>query len=385
MSKKNFMIKNTALAVTLGCISFSSLAEITLLKQDPKANDPLGRLQFQVGGSIRPQFINEAGHSDQGSYKRNGYDGGTRFRFSADYYLFDDVSLIGYYELGVNTPRVFDWDNHYKDGDKHTDRRMLFGGLKSKTWGTLTYGKQRSIYYSVIGAKTDIWDFDMQGQAPGNGFNGNYDGSYRSYNLLHYKNTFGPVDLYLGGIMRDDSHPAGGNGLRYQRKGGAALGVDYHINQDLTWGTAYSYIKQSIMAPNGIDSGTSNTGQQLLGTGLSWKPGNWTLAAGGGWYRNFLMTTQKDRHDYFAGNAYGGEYYVGYTLPVKQYLVKNITPYYAGDRLKFNTDRDYQQHHNTLGISTMFDYGFQIDVEHVFTNSTDGKSDLNLVRLRYDF
>ncbi len=75
-------------------------AEITLLKQDPQAGDPLSRLNFTVGGSIRPQFNMMSGDGDKGSYKRNGFDGGTRFRFAADYYLFDDISWISYYELG---------------------------------------------------------------------------------------------------------------------------------------------------------------------------------------------------------------------------------------------------------------------------------------------
>ena len=142
---KHHLAEKVALAVALGCASFSSFAEITLLEQNPQAGDPLSRLKFQVGGSIRPQFIDEMGNSDKGSYKRNGYDGGTRVRFSADYYLFDDVSLIGYYELGLNVPAIFNWDNHYAEGAANTDRRMLFGGLKSATWGTLTYGKQNSI------------------------------------------------------------------------------------------------------------------------------------------------------------------------------------------------------------------------------------------------
>lgn len=43
------------------------------------------------------------------AYKRNGFDGGTRFRFAADYYLFDDISWVSYYELGVNFPAMFDW------------------------------------------------------------------------------------------------------------------------------------------------------------------------------------------------------------------------------------------------------------------------------------
>jgi predicted porin len=74
-----------------------------------------------------------SGDGDKGSYKRNGFDGGTRFRFAADYYLFDDISWISYYELGVNIPALFDWDNHYAEGANNTSRRMLYTGLKSDT------------------------------------------------------------------------------------------------------------------------------------------------------------------------------------------------------------------------------------------------------------
>lgn len=46
--------KIKALAVTIGAAlaltSFASQAEITLLKQDPQAGDPLSRLNFTVGG-----------------------------------------------------------------------------------------------------------------------------------------------------------------------------------------------------------------------------------------------------------------------------------------------------------------------------------------------
>lgn len=50
-----------ALAISIGAAlaltSLPSHAEITLLKQDPQAGDPLSRIfNFTVGGSIRPQF-----------------------------------------------------------------------------------------------------------------------------------------------------------------------------------------------------------------------------------------------------------------------------------------------------------------------------------------
>ncbi len=55
-------IKKSALAATIGAAmaltTFASQAEITVLKQDPQAGNPLSRLNFTVGGSIRPQFQN---------------------------------------------------------------------------------------------------------------------------------------------------------------------------------------------------------------------------------------------------------------------------------------------------------------------------------------
>ncbi|GKP88277.1 MULTISPECIES: porin [Klebsiella] len=377
-------IKTLAISIgaTLALTSLAAHAEITLLKQDPQAGDPLSRLNFTVGGSIRPQFNMMTGDGDKGSYKRNGFDGGTRFRFAADYYLFDDISWISYYELGVNIPALFDWDNHYAEGANNTTRRMLYTGLKSDTWGTLTYGQQNSIYYDVVGVKTDIWDYDMIAQAPGNGINGDYDGSYRSRNMLKYKKTVGDVDLY-GSYLFEDSEYLPGNGLRYKRKGGGSIGADYHIMKDLTWGTAWNYTRAEMRDPSSSDSKTYD--QNIVGTALSWTPDNWTFSFGGGWYQNFLTTKKTDVHNYFAGDAWGIEYFAGYKFPINQYAVKSIQPYFMGDRLEYVNGRNYQRIDNGLGISFQLDYGFRVDYEHVFTSSTDNLGDMNLVRLRYDF
>ncbi|CAI2401082.1 MULTISPECIES: porin [Serratia] len=371
-----------ALGLVVGSASFGAQAEITLLKQDPQAGDPLSRLNFTVGGSIRPQFNNMTGDGDKGSYKRNGFDGGTRFRFAADYYLFDDISWISYYELGVNIPALFNWDNHYADGANDTSRRMLYTGLKSKTWGQLTFGQQNSIYYDVVGAKTDIWDYDMLAQAPGNGINGDYDGSYRSRKMLKYKNSFGDADVYASYLFSDGEYLPG-NGLRYKRQGGGSLGVDYHLTPDLTWGTAWNYTRAEMRNPS--TSGSKNYDQNIVGTAISWKPDNWTLTFGGGWYNNFLTTKKANVNDYFAGDAWGIEYLAGYTVPVGQYAVKSVMPYFMGDRLEYVTGRNYQRIDNGLGVTVQFDYGFRVDVEHVLTSSTDNLGDMTLVRLRYDF
>lgn len=361
---------------------FASQAEITLIKQDAQPDDALSRLKFAVGGSIRPQFNNITGDSDRGSYKRNGFDGGTRFRFGAEYYLTEDISWLGYYELGVNIPALFNWDNHYAEGAHDTSRRQLYTGFKSQRWGQLTFGQQNSVYYDVVGAKTDIWDYDMLAQASNIGINGDYDGTYRARKQLKYKNRFGDADLYASWLLEDTEYLPG-NGLRYKRQGGGSLGVDYHLTPDLTWGTAWNYTRAEMRNPGNGDS--KGYDQNIVGTSLSWKPDNWTLALGGGWYQNFSPSKKRSVDNYFANEAWGVEYFVGYTIPVQRYAVKSVQPYVMGDRLEYTSGRDYQRIDNGVGVMLQLDYGFRIDYEHVFTSSSDDLGDMNLVRLRYDF
>ncbi len=45
-----------------------------------------------------------------------------------------------------------------------------------------TFGQQNSIYYDVVGAKPISGHDMMVGQAPGNGINGDYDGSIARVN-----------------------------------------------------------------------------------------------------------------------------------------------------------------------------------------------------------
>ncbi|HKS32422.1 MAG TPA: porin [Enterobacteriaceae bacterium] len=379
-------IKKTALAMTIGAAvaatSFATQAEITVLKQDVQAGNPLSRLNLTVGGSIRPQFNNMNGPDGKNAYKRNGFDGGTRFRFAADYYLFDDISWVSYYELGVDIPAALDWDNHHAEGAHNTSRRMLYTGLKSDTWGTLTFGQQNSAYYDVVGAKTDIWDYDMVGQASANGVKGDYDGSYRSRKMLKYKKTVGDADIYAAYLFNDSDYQVG-KGVRYGRKGGGSLAVDYHLTDDLSWGTAWNYTRAEVRSPGSENGKTWD--QTIIGSALSWTPDNWTLSFGGGWYQNFMVRDKSSAQNFFAGDAWGIEYFAGYTIPVGQFALKSVQPYVMGDRIEYANGRNYQRIDNGVGISFKLDYGFRVDYEHVFTSSTDNLGDVNLVRVRYDF
>lgn len=386
MNFKMHRVSQTVVAaLVLGSASFAAQAEITLLKQDPQPNYPLSRLDFKIGGSIRPQVSNTMGDSDRGSYKNNGYDAGTRFRFTADYFLFDDIHWVGYYELGVNIPQVLDWDHHHANGANNTTRRQLYTGFKSNTYGMLTFGQQNSIYYDVVGIKTDNWNNDMVAQAPGNGINGDYDGSYRSRKMLKYKYAAGPVDLYAAYLFSDDDYYVGstGNNLAYKRKGGGSVGANWHITQDLSWGTAYNYTSAEVK--NRAKGDSRDYDQHILGTALMWAPGPWNFSAGGGWYHNFLSNKVTNEQNYFAGDAYGIEYFASYSIPLDTFAVKSVKPYVMGDYLKYTTGRDYSRTDNGLGIQFKLAYNFSINYEHMFIHSSDNLGDINSVRLTYDF
>lgn len=386
MNFKMHRVSQTVVAaLVLGSASFAAQAEITLLKQNPQPNYPLSRLDFKIGGSIRPQVSNTMGDSDRGSYKNNGYDAGTRFRFTADYFLFDDIHWVGYYELGVNIPQVLDWDHHHANGANNTTRRQLYTGFKSNTYGMLTFGQQNSIYYDVVGIKTDNWNNDMVAQAPGNGINGDYDGSYRSRKMLKYKYAAGPVDLYAAYLFSDDDYYVGstGNNLAYKRKGGGSVGANWHITQDLSWGTAYNYTSAEVK--NRAKGDSRDYDQHILGTALTWAPGPWNFSAGGGWYHNFLSNKVTNEQNYFAGDAYGIEYFASYSIPLDTFAVKSVKPYVMGDYLKYTTGRDYSRTDNGLGIQFKLAYNFSINYEHMFIHSSDNLGDINSVRLTYDF
>jgi hypothetical protein len=106
------------------------------------------------------------GDGDKGSYKRNGFDGGTRFRSPV-------ITTCLMTSVGLTTTN---WASIFRRSStgittmqrcpRHHAPYALYRSEKQNL-GTLTYGQQNSIYYDVVGAKTDIWDYDMIAQAPG--------------------------------------------------------------------------------------------------------------------------------------------------------------------------------------------------------------------------
>ncbi|WP_413736374.1 porin [Sodalis sp. RH21] len=380
---------NTIFGIMLAIIGIAVMPDIArgdilLLKRDN--NLPMiNGLELQFGGILRPQYRNKMGPSDNHTFMQRGYDSGSYIHTSVDYYLNDDVHLLGYYEVGFDMFNELGSGSHYDHQKDTTFKRKLYAGVASNTYGTLTYGQQNSVYYSVIGAKTDIWDNDMHGQGSNNGINGNYDGSYRGKNLLKYTGDIGPVTLNLSWSAPVDDFYIKSDNVRYQRKSGGAIGADYHVAGDLTLSAAYSYTRANIVSRKRDRAANDSAGysQQMTGIAAQWKPDNWVLAASGGLFKDFIPRHgQRVPDNYFEGTAPGWEYLAGYTFQLKNAVFKSFKPYVAGDGMRWD---NYQTNHTYLGLATVLPFGFQIDLERTFSNTSDHQPDENWVRLWYKF
>ncbi len=361
-----------------------SRADITLLNRNN--NLPmLNGLELQFGGLIRPQYRNKMGSADDHTYTQRGYDSGSFIHTSVNYYFNDDISLLWYYEVGFDIFNELGAGSHYDHNKDTTFRRKNYIGIASKRYGTLTFGQQNSVLYSVIGAKTDVWDNDMHGQASNNGVNGNYDGSYRGKKLLKYVKDAGPATLSASWDAPVDDYYVESDNVRYQRQTGGAGGIDYHVAKDLTLSAAYSYTRANIISRVPVGSGANTAGynQEVTAIGAQWKPGNWTLAATAGYYHDFIPRhTARVPAAYFEGQARGWEYMAAYRWPVASRVITAIKPYLAGDGMRWD---HFQTNHTDLGIAAELPHGFQIDYERTFSNTSDNQPDENWVRLWYRF
>ncbi len=367
--------------VILSVISASAQAEITILDKNKDSDSLLAPLSIQVGGSIRPEWILEntknKTHGDS-----NGHDGGTRFRFTGTYALTDHTSLLGYYELGVDTYHVLGDKAGYDKGTSWDTKRQLYYGVQDDRYGTLTYGQQYGIYYSVIGIKSDIWDNDAHAAAEGIGAAGDYDGSNRPKNSIQYVNNFGPVKLTANYLL-PETETAVTDELHYRRDGGAGIGLDYAVNKQLTWSGIYSYTNARIK-----DSANDEKQyhQQISATALTWQPGNWLLVTTASYYNNFVPSHHDviNQNNYFAGSGYGVEAFGSYTFNFDEPLLKSIQPYVAADSLKLKGNENYEANHVYLGTAVTFGHGVSVYFERTLANAP-GENDSTWMTFYYDF
>lgn len=355
----------------------ASQAEMTVLPKKAFDVQWLDPLSLQVGGSIRPEFI-----WNRGPDNHNGHDGGTRLRFSADYLLTPETSIIAYYEWGIDTAHMLGMKSHYDHGGNWDKQRQLYGGIKDTRYGTLTFGHQYGVYYETVGAKSDVWDNDGHAAADGSGVAGDYDGGNRPKNSLHYTNTFGDLTLYTAWLLPQDELVLGGNKY-YRRDHGAAIGFDYQLQKDLTFSAAWDQTTATIKHSNGTQTRYQ---QQFSGVALAWQPDNWYLAGTATYYRHFLPNRQQQRTDrYLAGDGYGLEAFGGYTFRINQPGLQWIQPYVAVDSLRLKSAENYHSNHVYLGMGTSVGWGLTVWLERTFTASSDNDPDETWLSFHFNF
>ena len=376
MTKSSMIIGGIIASVLSGAAN----AEITVLEKNPQSNVLLAPLSLTVGGSIRPEFIFNNG--PEPGYYKNGHDGGTRFRFGADYALSDETSIIANYEWGVDLAHALDWDSHYNENGKRDYQRKSYIGIKDSTYGTLTYGHQFGLYYTVIGIKSDVWDNDGHAGATGMGINGDYDGANRPKNSLMYTNDFGPLTVYANYLLPEDDLYTSDD-YRYRRSGGAGVGFDYKLTPALTWSAAYSYTSSKI---KDAAYNEKKYRQEVSGTALTWQPDNWYITGTASYYKDFVPSTREHSvSHYFAGSGYGLEGFVGYTFNIGLPFLESVQPYVAVDSLQLKGNEEYHANHTYLGAGTTIGYGLSVYLERTLASTTDKEPDSTWITVFYDF
>ena len=358
-----YWVGGLALSAILPSLSH---AEIDVISKGQFSNSLLSPLSFQFGGQIRPEWVNNMG--DEPSYMRNGHDGLSRLRFTSKYALSDQTNFIGYYELGINVPKILDLDGHYKENAHRTTRRLAYVGFEDEKYGTLTYGQQYGMYYSVIGLKSDVWDNDGHAGATGIGINGLYDGANRAKNSLMYTNTFGPYKLYLNYLFPEKSIDGGAEQF-YKRQSGEGIGLDYSLNKTTTLSVAYSHTKAKMFD---LHENSQKYDQNIVGSAITLTPSQWYLVATASYYNDFVPATENQNiKHYFAGDGYGLEAFAGYTFKFDKVFLKSVQPFVAADRLKLKSNNDFHADHQYVGLSTNFGHGIKVIAEHTFASTTD--------------
>jgi len=375
----NFMLSMIIGIVAIFVLSTKVQATIIIVERKPQSDTLLAPLSLKMSGSIRPEWTF---NNDDSADHSNGHDGGSRFRFTAEYRLNQHTSIFGYYELGVDMAHLFGMNGRYNKEKNIKSQRQLYIGLYDDRYGTFTYGHQHGAYYPTVAGKSNVWDNDVHAAGNGAGINGNYDGGGRPREVIKYNNNFGPVTLYIDYLLPLHEHPFAG-GFTYRRAHGSGVGLDYKITPDLTWGVSYN--RNDALIKDAANN-EKKYHQQFSGTGVSWAPSNWYLAGTASYYVNFSPSKRRRTlSKYFAGSGYGLESFVGYTFAIDKPYLKSIQPYVAADSLQLKGHANYRANHLYVGVGTTIGYGLRLYVERTFSSTTDNAPDSTWVTLFYDF
>ncbi|AOA57042.1 porin [Acinetobacter larvae] len=366
-----------------------SQAEISLMQQDDilKTGD---HFQLTTSGSLRLQALNfehyNAANATQ-KYQRNGYSAASRIYLDAHYQATPNIGVLAEYETYINPAKILDWQGHYSTQDHSLDTVQAYFGVAHKDYGTLKYGKLSSIYYDVVGSKTDLWDYAPLAQPATWSSHSYYDGSAVSRKTLRYEKEIAPLTVYAAYLFKDQTNT--NQEIEYKRDYGLALATDLKITPTLSWAVAWQHNKAELYAHPTAQHVQYH--QNIIGSSIFYLKDPWMLGLGVGWYHNVHPSNRLDQQQHFDPaeflntQSYGLEYYLGYKIPIQQAGIQFIRPYIMGDRFAYRTGRQFYRQDYGLGLAIRFKYGFGFDIEHFKTKDSFNTPDMNLFRLRYEF
>lgn len=386
MKIKNGLLIKTIISTSLGIIT-SAHAEIDVIKKGQLETQLLSPLNFQFGGQLRPEWTFKSGGEKK--YERQLHDGASRLRFTLNYDISPTTQFTGYYELGINIPKLLDWEDHYVPGAPSHQKRQAYIAIDDQELGRLSYGKQYGMQYAVIGIKSDVWDNDGAASASSVGINGEYDGlSSRARNSLMYSKKFDRFKLYTNLLFPESTLqvPTEDNAdpIRFKRKNGAGLGIDYFINPATTLSAAYSStnIRLSDFQRE------RNLKQKVLGTALTFTPNQWYLVGTASYYHNFVPSPHEHQlQHYFIGDGYGLEAFAGYSFKFDRDYFTELQPYVAADHLSLKSDQKEHINHTFIGLVTQINKRVKVYTEYTLVNANKDKSlkDMAYITVYYSF
>ncbi|TCM60250.1 putative porin [Acinetobacter calcoaceticus] len=344
--------------------------EIDLIAKNQLDSPLLSPLSVQFGGQLRPQWVHNVG--DEPSYYKNGHDGLSRLRLTINYDVSPETKVVGYYERGINPFKILGMDNHYSPQSPSSSERQSYISIENKTYGTLTYGHQFGLYYSVIGMKSDVWDNDAHAGATAIGAHTNYDGANRPKNSLMYSKDFDHFKLYANVLFPEKAKVLSDQHI-YKRQNGAGIGLDYKPSKTLTYSAAFSTTKAQIKSEQHQATTEANDYQQnIFGTAVTYQPNQWYLVATASYYNDFVPVVNNPTvQHYFVGDGYGLEAFAGYTFKFDLPYLKSIQPYIAVDSLRLKSAENFRANHQYVGFSTSFNKNLKIMTEHTFASTSD--------------
>ena len=373
---------------TLGILySATTHAEIELINQKKILNDH-DQFILKTHGSIRLQaldFDSYNSSNENQKYRRNGYNSTSRMYFDADYQVNDRLHLIASYQNFFNPPKLLHWENHYAENDQEFTTEQAYFGISDQQYGTLKFGKIYSIYYDVVGSKTDLWDYSTLAQPQTWSPYAYFDGTQAARKTLRYEKKTDFIDFYASYLFKDH---LSNTDYTYERTSGQELAIDIHLNKNLSWATSWKHNKAKLYNTDQ----NYKISQDMIATSLFYFDNTWMLALGGGLYKNLLpnfdaygQPTAQQMESLLNTKAYGIEYYAGYNFPIGHHGIKFIQPYVMGNKLKYTSGYTFSRRDIGVGVAARFKHGIGFDYERLYTHDTFNTPDMHLFRLRYEW